>query len=403
MKIKITQEMRKKMWMAIIVIAAGITIFFAFDKFSLLWNGIKSICSLTTPFILGFAIAFLLNKPMEFIEHKLLGKLPLKKEHRRNIAAILAVLLGIIIVGAFLAMLIPQLMESILFLVKAFPGYMEDTQDFINEFIEENGIAAEEITKMLSQNNLLTRMTEFVTDAVPKMLKYTYQFGSTLLDIVLGIMSGLYMLIDKERLMGYAKRINYALFPIEIAEYLHRMTLASGDIFNNFIVGKAIDSLIIGILCYIGSLIFQFPYALLLSVFVGVTNMIPVFGPFIGAVPGIVILFIIHPITALYFALFIFVLQQFDGNILGPLILGDKLGLPSIGILFSVCVGGGLFGIIGMFIGVPCFAVIYAAVREFVNYRLKQKKLSLEQLSFQAQKEAKQKEEEFEEIIRDDE
>ena len=374
MKIKITQEMRKKMWMAIIVIAAGITIFFAFDKFSLLWNGIKSICSLTTPFILGFAIAFLLNKPMEFIEHKLLGKLPLKKEHRRNIAAILAVLLGIIIVGAFLAMLIPQLMESILSLVKAFPGYMEDTQEFINDFIEENGIAAEEITKMLSQNNLLTRMTEFVTDAVPKMLKYTYQFGSTLLDIVLGIMSG-----------------------------LHRMTLASGDIFNNFIVGKAIDSLIIGILCYIGSLIFQFPYALLLSVFVGVTNMIPVFGPFIGAVPGIVILFIIHPITALYFALFIFVLQQFDGNILGPLILGDKLGLPSIGILFSVCVGGGLFGIIGMFIGVPCFAVIYAAVREFVNYRLKQKKLSLEQLSFQAQKDAKQKEEEFEEIIRDDE
>ena len=111
----------------------------------------------------------------------------------------------------------------------------------------------------------------------------------------------------------------------------------------------------------------------------------------------------IWSITALYFALFIFVLQQFDGNILGPLILGDKLGLPSIGILFSVCVGGGLFGIIGMFIGVPCFAVIYAAVREFVNYRLKQKKLSLEQLSFQAQKEAKQKEEEFEEIIRDDE
>lgn len=112
--------------------------------------------------------------------------------------------------------------------------------------------------------------------------------------------------------------------------------------------------------------------------------------------------FIIHPITALYFALFIFVLQQFDGNILGPLILGDKLGLPSIGILFSVCVGGGLFGIIGMFIGVPCFAVIYAAVREFVNYRLKQKKLSLT-TKLHAQKDAKQKEEEFEEIIRDDE
>ena len=181
--------------------------------------------------------------------------------------------------------------------------------------------------------------------------------------------------------MGYVKKINYAIFPIQASEYLHRMALASADIFNNFIIGKAIDSLIIGILCYIGSLIFQFPYALLLSVFVGVTNMIPVFGPFIGAVPGMFILFIIHPITALYFALFIFVLQQFDGNILGPLILGAKLGLPSIGILFSVVIGGGLFGIIGMFIGVPCFAVIYMAVKEFVAYRLEKKALDLKELS----------------------
>ena len=162
-------------------------------------------------------------------------------------------------------------------------------------------------------------------------------------------------------------------FPEEVSKYFHRMSLLSSKIFNNFIVGKAIDSLIIGILCYVGSLIFQFPYALLLSVFVGVTNMIPVFGPFIGAIPGVVILFIIHPITAVYFALFVFALQQFDGNVLGPMILGDKLGLPSIGILFSVCIGGGLFGIVGMFIGVPCFAVFYVAVKEFVHYRLEKK------------------------------
>ena len=162
------------------------------------------------------------------------------------------------------------------------------------------------------------------------------------------------------------------------------MALSSCDIFNNFIIGKAIDSNIIGILCYIGTVVFKFPYGILVSVFIGVTNMIPVFGPFIGGIPGTLIMFMIDPWLALWFALFVFALQQFDGNFLGPLILGDKLGIPTIGILFSVCIGGGLFGVAGMFIGVPCFAVIYQAIREYINIRLEKKELSLDELSVQA-------------------
>lgn len=398
MKFRLTEDMRKKIWLYVIVIAIGISIYFAFDKIDFIIRSLRRVCSLTTPFILGFAIAFLLNKPMELIEVKLLGRLRMKPQHKRSIAAVLAVLLGIIIVCAFLALLLPQLFDSIFSLVKAFPGYVEDFQKFALDFVEKYAIDTQQVTNYITDTDFFEKLTGFVTDALPQMAKTTYAFGSTLLNILLSIMAGLYMLIDKERLSGYAKKINYALFPKEISEYLHRMVLASGDIFNNFIVGKAIDSLIIGILCYIGSLIFQFPYALLLSVIVGVTNMIPVFGPFIGAVPGIVILFIIHPITALYFALFVFALQQFDGNILGPLILGDKLGLPSIGILFSVCVGGGLFGIIGMFIGVPCFAVIYMAVKEFVNYRLKKKEIDLESISREMKKEALEIEERMEQL-----
>lgn len=398
MKFRLTEDMRKKIWLYVIVIAIGISIYFAFDKIDFIIRSLRRVCSLTTPFILGFAIAFLLNKPMELIEVKLLGRLRMKPQHKRSIAAVLAVLLGIIIVCAFLALLLPQLFDSIFSLVKAFPGYVEDFQKFALDFVEKYAIDTQQVTNYITDTDFFEKLTGFVTDALPQMAKVTYAFGSTLLNILLSIMAGLYMLIDKERLSGYAKKINYALFPKEISEYLHRMVLASGDIFNNFIVGKAIDSLIIGILCYIGSLIFQFPYALLLSVIVGVTNMIPVFGPFIGAVPGIVILFIIHPITALYFALFVFALQQFDGNILGPLILGDKLGLPSIGILFSVCVGGGLFGIIGMFIGVPCFAVIYMAVKEFVNYRLKKKEIDLESISREMKKEALEIEERMEQL-----
>ena len=263
-------------------------------------------------------------------------------------------------------------------MVKSFPGYAADFQVFAIDFMKEHDINVEIINKFISDYNIVGKLTEFVTSALPQMAKLTYQLGSTLLNVLLGIISGLYMMMDKERLLRYFKKLNYAVFPKNVAEYTHRLMLSSSQIFNNFIIGKAIDSLIIGILCYVGSVLLGFPYAILLSVVVGVTNMIPVFGPFIGAIPGVVLLFIIHPITAVYYALFILVLQQFDGNILGPLILGDKLGLPSIGILFSVVIGGGLFNVVGMFIGVPCFAVIYMAVREWTHYRLEKRQVDLE-------------------------
>ncbi|MEG0360795.1 MAG: AI-2E family transporter [Longicatena sp.] len=385
MKFKINEEMHKKILLYSIVVAIGVSVYFAYYKIDILLGICQTIFSLAMPFILGFAIAFLLNQPMIFIQEKVLKNVSIKDQAKRKIAAITAMICGIIIVSVFLALLIPQLSESIISLVKAFPGYVEDFQKVAINFMEKNSIDRDIINRYVTNADVLTKLTEIGTKILPQMARLTYQFGSTVLNILVGIMSGLYMMIDKERLSGYVKKINYAIFPQYISEYLHRMTLESGNIFNNFIIGKAIDSLIIGIICYIGCLVFNFPYALLLSVFVGVTNMIPVFGPFIGAIPGIVILFIIHPITSLYFALFIFVLQQFDGNILGPLILGDKLGLPSIGILFSVCIGAGLFGIVGMFIGVPCFAVIYMAVKEFVNYRLIKKKINVEEISDEIQ------------------
>lgn len=361
-----------------IIVAVGILLYFALYRFQQLASFFSSFFSLLMPFILGFAIAFILNGPMMFFEAKLFGKLRCSKQVKRNLSALLSLVLFIAIVCFLLALLIPQLVESIASLVKSFPGYAADFQVFAIDFMKEHDINVEIINKFISDYNIVGKLTEFVTSALPQMAKLTYQLGSTLLNVLLGIISGLYMMMDKERLLRYFKKLNYAVFPKNVAEYTHRLMLSSSQIFNNFIIGKAIDSLIIGILCYVGSVLLGFPYAILLSVVVGVTNMIPVFGPFIGAIPGIVLLFIIHPITAVYYALFILVLQQFDGNILGPLILGDKLGLPSIGILFSVVIGGGLFNVVGMFIGVPCFAVIYMAVREWTHYRLEKRQVDLE-------------------------
>ena len=384
MKVKLTQEMRKKMWLYVFVVAVGISIYFAFAKFDSIVNIYKQVVSLMTPFIIGFAFAFLLNKPMMFIEEKLFGGLDWKSSTKRNVSAVIALIFGLIVVTVVIGMLVPQLFDSIMTLLNALPDYIEHTEEIVVDFFTTNGINSDIITSFAEKNDLIGKATNIVTNLIPQVVDYTYQIGSAILDLLLGIVSALYMLMDKDRLLRYCKKINYALFPINVSSYLHRLALSSCDIFNNFIIGKAIDSIIIGILCYIGTVVFKFPYGILVSVFIGVTNMIPVFGPFIGGIPGTLIMFMIDPWLALWFALFVFALQQFDGNFLGPLILGDKLGIPTIGILFSVCIGGGLFGVAGMFIGVPCFAVIYQAIREYINIRLEKKELSLDELSAQA-------------------
>ncbi|MCI8540087.1 MAG: AI-2E family transporter [Erysipelotrichaceae bacterium] len=377
MRFHYDESMKKRIVTYGSVALIAIVIFFAFYNLTALKSYFAGLFGLISPFILGFAIAFLLNKPMMFIEEKGLNKLRIKQGHKRTLAAIAALILGIFIVGLFFYLLIPQLWESIHSLVETFPKYISDFQIFVEAMIEENHLDLDEIQKLFGNQDIFARLTDFVSNALPQMARLSYGFMNMLLNVVLGIMSALYMLLDKEKLCRHTRIAVYALLPNDTAEYLITTSRKTADIFNNFIVGKAIDSLIIGVLCYIGMSILQLPYAILLSVIVGITNMIPVFGPFIGAVPGVFILMIIHPIDAVYFALFILLLQQFDGNILGPLILGDKLGLPSLWILFAVCVGGGLFGIIGMFIGVPLFAVVYMLAKELFAYRLQKKQMTL--------------------------
>ena len=380
MKIRYDEGMKKNIIMYGTLIILTVIIFFCFYNITALRSFVGGFFSLISPFILGFAIAFLLNKPMILIENKLLKNLHIKQNHKRTISALLAMILGIGVVSAFFWLLIPQLLESVFSLVEAFPTYINDFQAFMMKLMAENDIDFNQIQTMFGGMDILTKLTEIVTEALPEMIRMSYNFMSMMLNVLLGIMSALYMMLDKEKLVRHVRIAVYAIFPNDTADYLRHTGRATALIFNNFIIGKAIDSLIIGILCYIGLTILQLPYALLLSVIVGITNMIPVFGPFIGAVPGIIILLIIHPVYAVYFALFILLLQQFDGNILGPLILGDKLGLPSLWILFAVCVGGGLFGVVGMFIGVPLFTVFYMLAKELFAYRLKKKNMNFTDL-----------------------
>ena len=192
---------------------------------------------------------------------------------------------------------------------------------------------------------------------------------------MIGIIVSFYILGNKEKLNIQAQKIVYALSPKKYIENISNIYHLSSDIFGKYIIGTLIDSLIVGILCFVGMAIFKMPYALLISVIVGVTNIIPFFGPFIGGIPSFLILFIIEPIQALWFALFIFVLQQVDGNILKPKIIGNSIGLSGLWVMFSVIIGGGLFGISGMILGVPLFAVVYLIISDVIHKRLKDKKI----------------------------
>ena len=238
-------------------------------------------------------------------------------------------------------------------------------------------ISTQDIQLWTENLRIVETLTDTVTSTLPKLATYSYGFVRGIINFILAVVSGFYILLDREKLIRVIKKLNYSIFNLDTAKGLNFWIIDVKTVFEQYIVGNIIDSTIIGITCYIGTLILQIPYAPMIGLIVGVTNLIPVFGPFLGAIPVIVILLLINPISALIFAIFILILQQIDGNVIKPIVLGDKLGMSGFWILFSVTIGGGLFGVLGMFLGVPVFALFYSALREYSNLRLKSKHLEI--------------------------
>ena len=268
----------------------------------------------------------------------------------------------------------PQLISSINTLIDQIPSYIGSTTIFINQLITQLNIESE--VSSLLQNlsvEFLQSINEIAREVLPNILSMSINIVTFLFRLVIGIFIAVYMLLEKERFINQVSKLVLALFSKEDAFAIFRISSLANVKFNQFIYGKTIDSIIVGIISFIVMSLLQWPFALLISVIIGITNMIPVFGPFIGAIPGFLILFIVSPTTALWFILFIIILQQIDGNYIGPKILGDSLGLPTLWIMFAIIVGGGFFGILGMFLGVPVFAVIYVIIKETIALRLKNK------------------------------
>ena len=335
--------------------------------------------SALAPFLFGIGIAFVLSPLRKLIETKWFVNLHWKPRTKKLAAVGISVGVFILFLVIMFYILIPQVAYSLQGLINSFGSYVSSLQDWIESTDWGEAQSREYLVNLL--NTLTQSITNWLTGAaggLGKILSYSINVARGVLNFFIGVIISVYILLDQERFIRQVKKLTYAIMDKDTAmhfEYVNRLT---SKMFNSFIFGKALDSLVIGIVCYICMVVMNMPYAPLIGVVVGVTNMIPVFGPFLGAIPCAIILLLIDPIKAIEFVIFILILQQVDGNIIGPYILGDSMGLPTLWIMFAILIGGALFGVAGMFLGVPVFSVIYVLVREWTHERLKQKNIRLD-------------------------
>ncbi len=288
-------------------------------------------------------------------------------------------LLVIIAISIFGMVVLPVLVESAAQLVGNVSFYTGRINDLINQllaYIPDEAIS-KEVQAAITQ--VFGLIYEFISTFLTQAVSVATKVASSVIEVVMGIIISVYMLSDKEKLIAQVKKILSAFLPARAMEEILRVAHDSNQKFSGFITGKIIDSTIIGILCAIGMLVFRMPFVALVSLIVGITNVIPYFGPFIGAIPGVILVLIGGDVTqAVIFGVFILGLQQFDGNILGPAILGQSTGLSAMWVVFAILLFGGLYGFVGMLIGVPLLAVIFGILRSIVNAMLRRKGMSVD-------------------------
>ena len=361
-------------------ISLSILFFFLIYRFQGFGDAISKLTGILMPFIYGAVIAYLLKPVCNCVENFLRRLLPEKMGTVANMLAVtVSLLFGILVVYALIMMIVPQLITSVTTLYYTARNNLNDFVDWAShqEIIASNQKLLDFIET--SYDNLQDTLDNIVrTKLVPSMQSLlsgaalgVMSFVTFLKNIIIGVIVSVYLLASRKKFGQQCKMILYSLIKPRWADIILEEILYADKMFGGFINGKILDSAIIGVLCYIACLIFKFPSALLVSVIIGVTNVIPFFGPFIGAIPATLLILIQNPIKALWFVLFVLVLQQVDGNIIGPKILGNTTGLSSFWVLFAILLFGGLWGFVGMIIGVPLFAVIYDVLKKFVFHGLR--------------------------------
>lgn len=375
------------------VIAACIALYFILQNASAILSVFFVCLKAVMPVIYGLVIAFILNPIMVFIENFLSTvihgkKEPGKKVHGRiRLAAVmLSVVIAVWCVYVLIKMILPQTIDSIYMLVQDLPEQSAAFSNKMLDYIEAKRGHSDTVDAAIThatnyfnnwlKNDLLTSVTSVTKNLASGVFGFVNVVYKFVYNVLIGMIVAVYVLLSKEKFAGQGKKLMYGVFKTEHANTIIHYLRKSNDIFVGFITGKIVDSAIIGVLCFAITSIFSIPYAPLVSFIIGITNIIPVFGPFIGAVPSCILVLIVNPIQALYLAIIIVILQQIDGNLIGPKILGNSIGISAFWVLFSILLFGNLFGILGMIVGVPIFAIFYLIAKDITDCVLEKKHLS---------------------------
>lgn len=375
-------------------ISMGVTAFLTAAAILLFYDtlfGGKAVLDLlktVQPILYGAFIAYLLAPMVNFFER---GIFPLRpgRERKRSQAMLVrtaGILLAWLVIAFFFyllaSVLLPELYKSVLQLIANVDNYYNTISGWVNHLLETNPAVSGWVSQQMAA--YFQDLDKWLTGGVLPQLQavmVTVSGGVLSLvnfvkDLLVGIIASVYLLATKERCAAYGRKLVYSLVPRERVGLVLRGVRRADLIFSGFVRGKLLDSIIIGVLCFVCCSILKFPYTPLVSVFVGVTNIIPFFGPFLGAIPSAFLILLVSPRQALYFVIFVLALQQLDGNVIGPKILGNTTGLSSLWVIIAILVGGGFFGVVGMFFGVPVCACLNSLVNYFVDARLRKKGLS---------------------------
>ncbi len=363
------------------VIVVSLLFFFLLFRLPELSRFAAVVAGILMPFLYGAAIAYVLSPVCNRLEN-LLAKIPALKEKkgvRSAIAIVLALALAVLIIWALVMLVIPQVWESIVAIANAIPGQLANANRWLHKVLEDQpqlqtlwdsvySTAVDKFNEWM-QTGLMPTVNTLITQITTQLAA----FFSVLKNLFLGILISIYFLASRKLFAVQAKMVLYGIFPRRAAALIEDEMHYADKMFNGFLMGKLVDSAIIGVICFAVTSLLGFESAALISVVVGVTNIIPFFGPFIGAIPSALLLLLENPMHCLYFLIFIVILQQVDGNLIGPKILGNTTGLSSFWVLFSILLFGGLWGILGMIVGVPLFAVIYDIARRLIRFGLKKR------------------------------
>ena len=377
---------------AFFVVVAAILFYMALNYLGALGTGLKKLVQVFSPFIWGFVISWLLYPSMKKLEQNVLLPVRAKlfkgsskgKGIIRAISIFVVELVMLLILTAFVYLIVPQLYQSIESIVKSSDAYITTLTEWVQRMLHD--YPEIEQYAMTTLNNLggdfaewgRTTLLPELGSLVSNLTSGVYYVLLGIYNLIIGIIASIYILSNVEGFVANSKRLLYSLFTVDNCKKILDAVRFVSNTFVGFLTGKVLDSAIIGLICYVVCALLNMPYALLVSVIVGVTNIIPFFGPFIGAIPSSIIILMVDPIKCLIFIVFIIILQQVDGNLIGPKILGNSIGIGGFWVLFSIILGGGLFGFWGMLLGVPVFMVIYTAINNSAIKRLRRDDLPWE-------------------------